>query len=173
MWCARAERNVAKGCPELYAWCDADAAVKTEAHSASCSSLAAIYSPAGNGDDRQPGAPRPVRCRRRQRVFSASAASAADADRCVLGRAALLVFLRDLLQALHELSRLSLSPAAGRPVPTQLAVDHFRGKFFRRHRAGIHPERGFQAFYFGSSRSILAGQNLECQVQSFQRSHVI
>jgi len=57
-----------------------------------------------------------------------------------------------------------------RSVPTQLLVDHRRGNFFRRHLAG-HPERGFQAFNFRSGRNVSASQDLECQVQSFQRAH--
>jgi hypothetical protein len=64
-----------------------------------------------------------------------------------------------------------MSTSLPRPsVPTQLLVNHFRGDFFGRHLAG-HPERGFQAFNFGSGRSVSASQDLECQVQSFQRAH--
>jgi hypothetical protein len=41
-------------------------------------------------------------------------------------------------------------------VPAKLLVDHRRGNFFRKHLAG-HPEQGFQAFNFRSSRRIRAG----------------
>jgi hypothetical protein len=57
-----------------------------------------------------------------------------------------------------------------RSMRTQLLVDHLRGNFFHRHLAG-DPERGFQAFNFGSGRSVFAGQDLECQIQSFQSAH--